>query len=218
MNMICSGADLFDDTAEEEYITETELMDFMTLLEKARTFASENVVAKKIQELINSMAPHIDFDETIYYHSRKIFTDEAPFTFNDMLKAPTGIPGPGRYNYPGQAFYYFSNTVDGSKSEILKHSRNACIQTAAIRPIKHIRMIDLSGSIRRGSTFLRYIRFPGDDTNMPRAYYIPCFVSDCCRRNSIDGIKFYGTKEYHNYVCWETGYFEYEGMIQSSKR
>ena len=70
-------------------------------------------------------------------------------------------------------------------------------------------MIDLSGTIQNAKTFLKYLRFPCDDQSaMPRVYLIPNYVSDCCRLHGIEGIKYYGSKKYSNYVTWHAGYFE----------
>lgn len=212
MNVISSGADLFD-CVEKEYICESELMNFMSFLQTSPTFASENTVGKKIKDLIERIASHINFDCDKYYHSRAREINERPFTFDEMLTAPSGVTGPGRYNHPGQAFYYFANTIEGSAVEVKKHNSGKQIQTAVIRPKKSIKMVDLSGNLKKGQTFLKYIRFAAQEEKMPKAYLIPCFVSDCCRACDIDGIKYYGSKEYSNYVCWNTGYFDFVSMI-----
>ena len=44
-----------------------------------------------------------------------------------------------------------------------------------------------------------------------REYLLPCFVADCCRESGIEGIKYYGSKEYKNYVSWDDSYFAFEG-------
>ena len=212
MNVISSGAELFD-YMEPEIFDEIELMNFMTLLQNTPTFAAEDQVGRKIQQLIEHTVEHTDFDCDFYYHSRPQEDGACPFTFHEMLTAPSGVTGPGRYNYPGQAFYYFANTIDGSTAEVKKHNNGKNVQTVQIRPNKSINMIDLSGSLKCGQTFLKYIRFPAGDEQIPKAYLIPCFVSDCCRRCGIDGIKYYGTKEYSNYVSWNAGYFEFVTMV-----
>ena len=38
---------------------------------------------------------------------------------------------------------------------------------------------------------------------------IPSFVADCCYSNHIHGIKYYGSKEYTNYVTWDDRHFEF---------
>ena len=48
--------------------------------------------------------------------------------------------------------------------------------------------------------------------NLPRQYLLPGLVGDCCQRIGFDGIKYYGSKEYDNYVSWSDGYFADAGM------
>lgn len=212
LNVICSAADLFDDVGDE-YISETELMNFMTTLQAKPGFASENIVGRKIKNIVENIATRINFDEPFFYHARALDPNSCPYDFSQMLTAPSGLTGPGRYNHAGQAFYYIANTKEGAINEVRKHSHGQNIQVAKIKPIKHIEMIDLSGVLKRGATFLRYIRFPAEGI-VPRAYLIPCFVSDCCRECNIEGIKYYGSKSYMNYVCWNSGYFQFVEMLE----
>ena len=117
----------------------------------------------------------------------------------------------------GRSNYYFADSRNGAEAEIKKHkSANDVLQTIILRPKKTIQLLDLFGSLARGTTFLRYLRFSLSDVTdkMPREYLIPCFVSDCCKARGFDGIKYYGSKEYNNYVAWNDGYFEYGGMCE----
>ncbi len=215
LNIICSGANILEGSSEcDEVFTEAELIDFLTILDDTPTFASDTETGRKIVRLIQSVGNTIGFDREIFYHSRIRSNDACPYTFSEMLAAPRGVTGPGRYNHPGRAYYYFADSKAGSENEIMKHYSDGVIQTAAIRPIRDIQMLDLSGTMRGGRTFLRYVRFPATnlDNRMPREYLLPCFVSDCCRRIGIEGIKYYGSKDYSNYVCWNDGYFSYDHM------
>ena len=85
-----------------------------------------------------------------------------------------------------------------------------------LKPIKEIRMLDLSNKLRRGSSFLKMMRYPLTDfsNKMPREYLLPCFVADCCQMIGFDGIKYFGSKEYSNYVSWSDGYFNDGGMCE----
>ena len=49
---------------------------------------------------------------------------------------------------------------------------------------------------------------------LSREYLMPCYVSDCCEALGFEGIKYYGSKEYNNYVAWSDGYFDYAGMCE----
>ena len=215
LNIICSGANILEECSESnEIISEVELMDFLTTLDDTPTFASDTETGRKIIRLIQSAGSIIGFDREVYYHSRVHRVDACPYAFSEMLTAPRGLSTPGRYNYPGRAYYYFADSKEGSENEIRKHRLDGVIQTAAIRPIRNIRLLDLSGTMQDGKTFLKYVRFPVEnmDSRMPREYLLPCFVSDCCRRIGIDGIKYYGSTNYSNYVCWNDGFFTFEHM------
>ena len=74
-------------------------------------------------------------------------------------------------------------------------------------------MIDLSQELKTKNKFLDYCRVGATNTNLhiQREYLLPCFVADCCRESGIEGIKYYGSKEYKNYVSWDDSYFAFEG-------
>lgn len=214
MNVICSGAEVLNDGGDER-ITTSELMSFLSVLENTRTFASQHKTGQKIHDLLREDAPQIDFDSEEYYHARALGEGTCPYTYVEMLNAPIGVTGPGRFNYPGQSYYYFSDSLKGAVSEIRKHACKAQAQVAIIRPIKKIRLLDLSGKLRGATSFLKYIRFDVTNMNstMPREYLLPCFVSDCCRALGFDGIKYYGAKDYNNYVSWDAGFFTFINMV-----
>lgn len=221
LNSICSASNLFNEIKSEDdddALDEKSLMDFMTYLFEKPTMGMVNSTGKKIYELISSiwldkeMKNSIGFDEAYYYHSRKHGINVAPYVYSQLLKAPTGVSGPGRYNHAGRGHYYFSNTKYGAENEIKKHSTgDYIIQTIKIAPTKDIRMLDLSGSIVKAKTFLKYLRFPVSEINsqMPREYLIPCFVADCCKEIGFEGIKYKGDNDSFNYVCWNDGYFSF---------
>ena len=138
-----------------------------------------------------------------------------PFTFDEMMKAPYGLPGAGRFNQVGRPHFYFASTKHGAEVEVKKHlKKDEVLQTVMIRPVKEIRLLDLSQSLQRGVTFLKWMRYPLSEVKnqMPREYLLPCYVADCCQMIGFDGIKYYGSKEYDNYVSWSDGYFADAGM------
>lgn len=220
LNVISSGKEILTLSSSERF-TEAELIDFLTFLSETPTLALSAETGKKIfaflRELFFSGEKTIGFDKDTYYHCRSHKCSDIPFTYADMLRAPNGLPWAGRYNHVGQSNYYFADSQNGSETEIKKHqSKNEVLQTVILHPQKEIKLLDLSGTLARGATFLRYIRFGlSDITNrMPREYLIPCFVSDCCRQIGFEGIKYYGSKEYNNYVTWNDGYFTFGGMCR----
>lgn len=135
-------------------------------------------------------------------------------------KAPYGITGPGRYNHAGQSYFYFSDKKNGAETEILKHmssqdKEKMILQTVKVGACKNAKLIDLSAKNLRGlNTLLKFIRFPLNDLgNNPREYLIPSFISMCCKSAGIDGIKYYGGKDYSNYVTWDDGYYDFIGIV-----
>lgn len=221
MNALCTGADILKDAAGEEIITETELMNFMTYLSEKPMLAMKNDVGAKIYTAIRETKKLINFDKQYYYHARSKEREAAPYIWGQMQKAPTGLPKAGRFNHVGKAHFYFADTEEGAGNEVRLHmsreeKEKLEIQIMRLKPQRDIKLIDLSGSFRRGyKTFLKYIRFglSGDTSQMPRVYLIPSFVSDCCKDCGIEGIKYYGGAAYSNYVSWEDGYFTFDGNI-----
>ena len=222
MNIICSGKRLLNSSGGD-YFTEKELMDFQSVLSRKLTMALKDQVGQRIYDLLNNMyksnTNKIGFDCEEYYHSRKRGKDTAPYPADEMMKAPHGCAGPGRYNHPGRSHYYFADSIIGSESEIIKHLKDdekedVVVQTIKLIPDKVVELLDLSGYISGITTFLKFIRFPLSEltSNTPREYLIPCFVADCCIDIGYEGIKYYGTKEYNNYVTWLDGYFKDGGM------
>lgn len=209
-NIICSAANLLHG------ITETELISFMNYIAKIPGFAINHPVGKKINELIQKWKDVSDFDCDIYYHARGLEKAECPYTEAQLAQAPSGVTWHGRYNHVGTSHYYFSDKPKGAVIEVRKHSpKDIRIQIAIIKPKQKIRLLDLSDN-KTPSKFLEFCRFSprhDDDQKSKREYLIPCFVADCCKNlNNIDGIRYYGSKEYSNYVAWSDHYFQCIGF------
>lgn len=217
MNSICAAGDVLEGISADEKLSETELMDFMAFLDSSPMMAMYNDVGKKIFNIINNFNKTISFDKKCYYHCRARSNSEPPFVWEQMKAAPYGFTFPGRYNHAGQSYFYFADTKDGAEKEIGKHMSEKdrkikTLQTVELGVRGEVNLIDLSAKSMRGlNTFLRYIRFPleNDKSSRPRVYLIPSFVSECCRQCNIDGIKYYGGKDYSNYVTWSDGYYNF---------
>lgn len=217
MNVICRTEDFLELTNGEEVFTENELMNFMSFLDDFPMLAIDNTVGRKIYNLIRDFPFIIGFDKDKYYHCRARNKKDSPYVWEQMRCAPYGVTYPGRYNHAGQAYFYFSDRPEGAKNEILKHmsaedKEEKELQVVEVGVDSEAKLIDLSGKDRRGlNTFFKYIRFPLEmnQAARPREYLIPCFVSDCCRNVGINGIKYYGGKDYSNYVTWQDSYYSF---------
>ena len=215
MNIVCSGNMLLNSSSDEELFQETELMAFVEVLFITPTFGSSNPTGEKIFNAICSFLSRgeyiIDFDFDCYYHARSRDLNRSTYSQAEMMQVPARLANVGRYNHPGRSHYYFSNTTKGAYQEVKRHLHNSrVIQIAKLIPIDHCQLLDISRTNKIGKTFLNYLRFPFDDSvqnNMPKEYLLPCYVSDCCKRAGLDGIKYYGSKEYFNYVTWHDSHF-----------
>lgn len=125
-----------------------------------------------------------------------------------MGKAPTEVVGYGRFNHMKQSHYYFADTEKGARAEINIHNRGAEVQVARLRPRRSIRMIDLSDEIANKNKFLECIRYTASESQKPNEYLLPEYLTTCCKKAGIEGVKYYGSKDYRNYVCWDDGYFD----------
>ena len=192
----------------------------MTYLDEMPMLAMQNEVGKKIYRIICDFPLRIGFDCNEYYHCRACLKDEAPYVWEQMKKAPYGVTRPGRFNHAGQAYFYFLDMQIGAETEIYKHmsdqdKNDLVLQIVKVGVSKNANIIDLSAKNMRGlNTLLKYIRFPlNEKGSNPRVYLIPSFISMCCKNAGIDGIKYYGGKDYSNYVTWDDGYYNFIGIV-----
>lgn len=204
-NIICSSLQLLSG------IDEADLISFLTQLEDNPAFACEHETGVHIREIISKWDATMGFDCECYYHARSLPEGAKPYTEAELRSAPSGYTGHGRYNYVGQSHYYFSDVEKGAILEVTKHTAKKRIQIATLHPTKPIRMIDLSIEVPTKNKFLEYCRFSPNLEESPKIrkeYLLPSYVANCCKLYKIEGIKYYGSKEYQNYVSWSDGYFE----------
>lgn len=206
-NIICSSLHLLSG------LDEADLIVFLNYLDQHPNLALNNPTGRRILEIISEWNEMIDFDQPYYYHARALPENTCPYTEAQLRRAPAGITWHGRFNFVGQSHYYFSDAPKGAIMEITKHTKEPRVQIAKLRPTRSIRMIDLSQELKTKNKFLDYCRVGATNTNLhiQREYLLPCFVADCCRESGIEGIKYYGSKEYKNYVSWDDSYFAFEG-------
>lgn len=202
MNIISSSTELF------EVLKEEELMGFIDVLEKEYAFASEHPVGRKIWEIIREWNTFMDFDKEFYYHGRAKKENGFIYTSDEMGKTPNEYVTSGRFNHMKQSHYYFADSEQGAKTEINIHYHGVEVQVARLRPKRSIRMIDLSEEITNKNKFLECLRFAASKSIKPTEYLLPEFVTTCCKKAGIEGVKYYGSRDYSNYVCWEDGYFD----------
>ncbi len=206
MNLICSANDVFED------LTESELIEFMNYIPANICFAGSHQIGLKIYEIIKHWKDKTGFDNDHYFHGRVLPNDQAPYMGEEMLRAPFGVTYHGRFNFPGESNYYFSDQKHGVKIELRKHNKssNSRIQMVKLLPKDKITLINISDK-NKGGKFLEYCRYQLPDNvqigSLYKEYLIPSYVASCCKQMEIDGIKYYGSKEYSNYVTWKDNIF-----------
>lgn len=197
-----------------EGLTEVDMMKLQQLCSDDPAFARDCKAGRVIWETVRDWKDAISFDRPVYYHARLKPAGTVPYLKDDMVKAPRLLVKAGRFNGPQKAYYYFSDTEHGAMQEIGKHGSEDEAQVAEIEGKRDVRLIDLSGVGRGTNYFLKYLRFPFTNTDqvIPPEYLVPNFVAQCCRHAGIDGIKYYGSKTYSNYVVWDDDLFRIASM------
>lgn len=197
-----------------EGLTEVDMMKLQQLCSDDPAFARDCKAGRLIWETVRDWRDAISFDRPVYYHARLKPAGTAPYLKDDMAKAPRLLVKAGRFNGPQKAYYYFSDTEHGAMQEIGKHGSDDEAQVAEIEGRRDVRLIDLSAVGRGTNYFLKYLRFPFTNTDqvIPPEYLVPNFVAQCCRHAGIDGIKYYGSKTYSNYVVWDDDLFRIASM------
>lgn len=201
-----NSLELFEDISFDD------LLSFESQLYEDRTFAIIHPIGLKIFHIIQNWNTFISFENISYYHARKLDPGRRPFLDQEMLKAPLNITSHGRYNAIGESCYYIAETKDGATMEITKHNKNSkpVIQVVGLKPIKSIKMIDLSADQNGTNKFLDHLRFTADKENgkIVKEYLLPNFVASCCKKVGIEGIKYKSTG-YNCCVLWKDNYFEF---------
>lgn len=203
-NVLYSVTRLFDE------LTDKDMFSFLCHLSSYPALGLDHCVGQKILKIVKNIESVISFDSEIYYHARLLDDGACPYTYEDMTRAPHGITSFGRFNHTGENYFYFSNEEIGAVNEVRKHNRRSRVQVAKLKAKGNIKMIDISQDVE--NTFLKYCRFsvdPKSNKKVPREYLIPSFFSNCCKLKGVDGIKYYGTKDYLNYVTWNDGHFDF---------
>lgn len=204
-----SSLDLFEEIKFSELVGfESELVD-----DPCFTFARDNAVGEKIYQIIKGWNSFIDFDKESYFHARSLGEDDQTYTDQEMLRAPAFMSKHGRYNPVGKACYYFAESSNGAVREVSKHmgGKKTRIQVVEIKPIKKIKMIDLSKKVTKNNEFMTHMRYSVDNDDsrlIKQKYLLPNYVASCCKHLGIDGIK-YLSGDYKCYVTWEDNYFEF---------
>lgn len=206
LTVMQSSLEVFD------FLTLNDLVELESELFENPAFASQHRVGKLIYDAIKNMHTFADFKEITYYHARSLKEGDAPYLDAEMLKAPMGVSGHGRYNEIGKSCYYIAETKEGATKEIKKHSggKHICIQVVGLKAMKHVKLLDLSGTPKKNNKFIEHMRFSVDneEARFSKSYLLPNYVASCCKKLGIDGIRYQSTG-YKCIVLWKDDYFEF---------
>lgn len=91
-------------------------------------------------------------------------------------------------------------------------SKKPSVQIAKFKKCKEARLIDLSQNVSKNNRFIDHLRFKVDNTpgKIVKEYLFPNFVTGCCKKVGIDGIKYQGDG-YNCYATWKDDYFSFVG-------
>lgn len=194
-----------------EEFTLDELLSFESKLEQNFAFAVRHPVGVRIYEVLQNWNHFVSFKDITYYHARTLGENQRPFHDSEMMKAPINVSAHGRYNEVGRSCYYIAETKDGALKEIYKHSGGIKprVQVIGLRAIKSVKLLDLSGDIKRTNRFIEHLRYTVENEvgRTVQEYLLPNYVASCCKELGIDGIR-YKSSGYNCCVLWKDDYFE----------
>jgi hypothetical protein len=217
------------ETKNYSNITIKELTDFITALRSygyAVNFVKKETSLKIYEIIKNNKLGFVELKKKEnYYHGRIREVNRQPFYGEEMEQCPREKSNCGRYNRPGLSCYYMSDSIDGAEKETLNHlnvnQRNEYIaQIAMVSMDSDVRLLDLSVNKKEYNDFYQYLRSPIEniDDKWPKEYLLSNYVADCCRACSYDGIKYYGEKNYSNFVLWKDGKVKFVKMVKGDEK
>lgn len=188
------------------------LLSFESKLEQNYAFASQHPVGARIFEMLKNWEHFVSFEDITYYHARKLGEQQRPYHDSEMMKAPTNVSAHGRYNEVGRSCYYIAEDKEGALKEIYKHcgGTKPRVQVIGLRAIKPVKLLDLSGEVKKTNRFIEHLRFTVENETgkTVHEYLLPNYVASCCKEIGIDGIRYKSTG-YNCCVLWTDNYFEY---------
>lgn len=155
-----------------------------------------------------SLYPKCSVDDTTWYRARKVQAENILSAADMYPPDPKFVAIPeGRYNHFGQSVFYLSKSKEGAALEVLDDEEG--ISWVQEFKIEHAdKILDLSpgihhtpdpdmdiiafGLIFGGIIDKQIVRSEG----WKPEYFIPRFIADSAKFNSINGIKFKSTRHY----------------------
>lgn len=214
---IVGAKELFSD------ITDTEIANFLGVLEKYPFFASQYSTGKKIYEGLKEYVKTktISIGEQIFYRARKWDNGQLiPFTENTMWAAPHGKSGQGRFNVSGIPYLYLAETSEIAKKET--SIRSAKKKAYTVMKVTNATELFLFDMTSLNSYIFQFCSFKNPDKNYTQ-YLLPNYIAQCFdymhkyENIKIDGIKYTSVQnkigeKYASYVLFNKTQYDFKNI------
>lgn len=214
---IVGAKELFSD------ITDTEIANFLSVLEKYPFFASQYSTGKKIYEGLKEYVKTktISIVNQTFYRARKWDKGQLiPFTENTMWAAPYGKSGQGRFNVSGIPYLYLAETIEIAKKETSIRSSNK--KTHTVMKVTNSTDLILFDMTSLNSYIFQFCSFKNPDKNYTQ-YLLPNYIAQCFdymnkyENIKIDGIKYTSVQnkkgeKYANYVLFNKTQYDFKDI------
>lgn len=214
---IVGAKELFSD------ITETEVANFLGVLEKYPFFASQYPTGKKIYDGLKEYikTKTITVTEQAFYRARKWDEGQViPFTENTMWTAPHGKSGQGRFNVSGIPYLYLAETIEIAKKETsIGKAKKKSHTVMRVTNASELILFDMTSL---NSYIFQFCSFKNPDKNYTQ-YLLPNYIAQCFdymnkyENIKIDGIKYTSVQNkkgesYANYVLFNKNQYDFKNV------
>lgn len=205
-------------------IYQKDIRGFESHLQEFPMLALQHKFARKISKEISGDKLPSTTIEGKFYRARRLANDQI-FKKKDMLHAPLGKPGDGRFNHAGQSHLYLSTEKETAILEVIDSDSVVWLCSVTIdKPIDKILDLDVNWDEGSETTSIllhalninRTIqRSDRNRENWRPDYYMTKFIMDCAKSAGYNGIKYLSAKDpaSFNYVLFYPDQikFKYQG-------
>ncbi|MEK4346734.1 RES family NAD+ phosphorylase [Paenibacillus sp. FSL P4-0184] len=193
-------------------ITKDEVLLFYNHLASYPMLGLEHEVGRKIFHEINNIKVRTIQNKILYRaRLRDINEREIPYSSEEMLSAPYGVSGLGRYNYLGHGELYTCDNKDVAIKECSKGG-NIIVDLMKLELKRSVDLIDLTD---KNNSLVQYCSFSAN-TASGLEYLVPTFIAQCAKMKGITGVIFNSTQDDNalNYVFFDylKGWFNLKVM------
>ncbi len=214
---IVGAKELFSD------ITDTEIANFLGVLEKYPFFASQYSTGKKIYEGLKEYVKTktISIVEQTFFRARKWDNGQLiPFTEYTMWTAPHGKSGQGRFNVSGIPYLYLAETSEIAKKETsIRRAKKKAYTVMKVTNATELLLFDMTSL---NSYIFQFCNFKNPDKNYTQ-YLLPNYIAQCFdymnkyENIKIDGIKYTSVQnkngeKYASYVLFNKTQYDFKDV------